>query len=40
MLDYGSTMMIEGGIGDWLKVSNTDGLKGWLYKELVWPSMK
>ena len=39
-LDYGFVMEFEGKFGKWLKISNHDGLEGWLYGELAWPDMK
>jgi len=39
-LDYGSVMNVDGKFGKWLKISNHDGLEGWLYGELAWPDMK
>jgi SH3-like domain-containing protein len=38
-LDYGSVMNFDGKFGKWLKISNHDGLEGWLYGELAWPEM-
>lgn len=36
-LDYGTVMIVEETRGDWLKVSNPDGLTGWLHREVLWP---
>lgn len=36
-LDYAIVMTIEETRGEWLRVSNTEGLVGWLHKDVVWP---
>jgi len=36
-LDYGVVMFIDETRGDWLKVSNPEGLTGWLHRDVVWP---
>ncbi len=36
-LDYGSVLHSDETRGDWLKVSNPDGLVGWLHRDVVWP---
>jgi len=36
-LDYGIVMFIDEKKGDWVKVSNPDGLSGWLHSDVVWP---
>ena len=36
-LDYGVIMFTDETRGDWLKVSNPEGVVGWLHHALVWP---
>ena len=36
-LDYGVVMFIDDTLGDWVKVSNPEGLSGWLHRDVVWP---
>jgi SH3-like domain-containing protein len=36
-LDYGIVMIIEETRGEWVKVSNPEGLVGWLHNEVIWP---
>ena len=36
-LDYGAVLHSDETRGDWLKVSNPDGLVGWLHRDVVWP---
>jgi SH3-like domain-containing protein len=36
-LDYGVIMFIDESRGDWLKVSNPEGLAGWLHRDIIWP---
>jgi len=36
-LDYGVVMFLDETRGDWLKVSNPEGLAGWLHRDVVWP---
>jgi len=36
-LDYGTIMVIDETRGDWLQVSNSEGLVGWLHRAVVWP---
>ena len=36
-LDYATVMLIEETRGEWVKVSNPEGLFGWLHKEVIWP---
>jgi SH3-like domain-containing protein len=36
-LDYNTVMFVDETRGDWLKVSNPEGLAGWLHHYTVWP---
>jgi SH3-like domain-containing protein len=36
-LDYGLVMFIDESRGDWVRVSNPEGLNGWLHHDVVWP---
>jgi SH3-like domain-containing protein len=36
-LDYSIVMFVDETRGDWIKVSNPEGLEGWLHKDVVWP---
>jgi SH3-like domain-containing protein len=36
-LDYGIVMLIEETRGEWVKVSNPEGLVGWLHNDVIWP---
>ena len=36
-LDYGTVMSVLDRKGEWLKVSNSEKLTGWLYREIIWP---
>jgi uncharacterized protein YgiM (DUF1202 family) len=36
-LDYGTVMSVLERRGEWLKVSNSEKLTGWLYREIIWP---
>ena len=37
-LDHGTIMTVVERSGEWLKVSNFEGLSGWMYREVIWPS--
>jgi SH3-like domain-containing protein len=36
-LDYSIVMFVDEKRGDWIKVSNPEGLVGWLHHDVVWP---
>ena len=36
-LDQGTVLSVVEIRGDWLKVSDTTGLNGWLHRDVVWP---
>ncbi|UCD66887.1 MAG: SH3 domain-containing protein, partial [Deltaproteobacteria bacterium] len=36
-LDYSIVMFVDETRGDWIKVSNPEGLEGWLHQDVVWP---
>ena len=36
-LDYGNVMFVDQTLGEWMQVSNPEGLVGWLFNEVVWP---
>lgn len=36
-LDYGAVMFVDETSGEWVKVSNPDGITGWLHRDIVWP---
>jgi SH3-like domain-containing protein len=36
-LDHGTVMSVEKTLGDWLQVSNSDDLTGWLNRKVIWP---
>jgi len=36
-LDYGAIMNVEQTKGDWVQVSNPEGVIGWLHRDIVWP---
>jgi len=36
-LDYGMVMFLNEINGEWMQVSNPDGLVGWLHNEVIWP---
>ena len=37
-LDHGAIMTVLERKGEWLKVSNSEKLTGWLYRKVVWPA--
>ena len=39
-LDHGEIMSVLERKGDWLKVSNNKELTGWLYQQVVWPTIE
>ena len=36
-LDHGALVSVTGTSGDWLQVSDSDGVSGWLHRDVVWP---
>ena len=36
-IDYGTVMQVEDMQESWIKVKGSDGLAGWLHKEVIWP---
>jgi N-acetylmuramoyl-L-alanine amidase len=36
-IDYGTVMQVEDIQESWIKVKGSDGLVGWLHKEVIWP---
>jgi SH3-like domain-containing protein len=36
-IDYGMPMLVEEAKESWVKVMNTEGVIGWLHKDVVWP---
>ena len=36
-LDYGTVMFLDETRGEWVQVSNPEGLVGWLHNEVIWP---
>jgi SH3-like domain-containing protein len=36
-IDYGMVMYIEERLESWIKVKGSNGLVGWLHKEVIWP---
>ena len=36
-LDYGTVMLLNETRGEWMQVSNSEGLVGWLHNEVIWP---
>jgi len=36
-LDYGTVMSVLERSGEWLKVSNSEKLTGWLHRKIIWP---
>jgi SH3-like domain-containing protein len=36
-LDYGTVMFLDETLGEWVQVSNPEGLVGWLHNEVIWP---
>ena len=36
-LDYGIVMLIKETRGEWVKVSNPEGIVGWLHNDVIWP---
>ena len=36
-LDYGTVMFLDETRGEWVQVSNSEGVAGWLHNEVIWP---
>ncbi len=38
-LDHGAILAVSGTKGDWLQVSDSAGVSGWLHRDVVWPHL-